>query len=272
MKKKNIIVEGLLEKIGLIKSPKVGIAFGGGGARGFSHIGVLMAFEKFDIKPEIISGVSAGSIASALYGAGLSPQDMIQCFSDANKFTDFTEWAIPKEGFFKLTKFGKLLESWLPVKNLEEMKIPTVICATNIDKGTSVGWCKGEIVPRVLASCSMPVVFNPIRINGVNYVDGGVLRNLPAWAIRDFCKVLYGSNCSPLNRDYSYKHSILDVALRTYQLMAKANVLQDIYMCDHIIMPTEISSTKTFDLSSLKRNVTYGYDAACQVLELIAKQ
>lgn len=272
MKKKNIIVEGLLEKIGLIKTPKVGIAFGGGGARGFSHIGVLMAFEKFDIKPEIISGVSAGSIASALYGAGLSPQDMIKCFSDANKFADFTEWAIPKEGFFKLTKFGKLLESWLPVKNLEDMKIPTVICATNIDKGTSVGWCKGEIVPRVLASCSMPVVFNPIRINGVNYVDGGVLRNLPAWAIRDYCKTLYGSNCSPLNRDYEYKHSILDVALRTYQLMAKANVLQDIYMCDHVIMPTEISSTKTFDLSSLKRNVTYGYDAACQILELALKK
>lgn len=260
-----------MERVGLRKMARVGMAFGGGGARGFSHIGVLIAMEEFGYTPEIISGVSAGSIASALYGAGLSPRDMIKCFSDATKFADFAEWSVPKEGFFKLTPFAKLLESWLPVKYLEDMKIPTVICATNMEKGTSVGWCKGEIVPRVLASCSMPVIFNPMKINGVNYVDGGVLRNLPAWAIRDYCKTLFGSNCSPLNRDYTYKNSIMDVAWRTYQLMAKANVLQDINLCDYVIMPSEVAKTKTFDLTSMQKNVQYGYNAACRVLEKISK-
>lgn len=222
----NVSIEGILEYAGLRKIPKYGVAFGGGGAKGFAHIGVITAFDRFGIKPEILSGVSAGSIAAVLYGAGLSPHDMIDCFAESQKFADFTEFSVPTSGFFRLDKFGKMLESWLPVRNLEELKIPTVVCATNFDKGTSVGWCKGEIVPRVLASCSIPIIFRPVLINGTHYVDGGVLRNLPAWAIRDYCKVLIGSNCSPLNRNYKYKQSLLDIAERSFHLMTKANVLR----------------------------------------------
>lgn len=145
---KTINIEGIIDRITFRRRNSVGVAFSGGGARGFSHIGVIMAMEKFGIKPDIISGVSAGSIAAVLYGAGLSPLDMRQCFVDANKFADFREWTIPKDGIFKLNKFAKLLDSWLPVKFLEDMAIPTAICATNLDRGTQVGWCRGEIVPR----------------------------------------------------------------------------------------------------------------------------
>lgn len=274
MKKRNSlsVVDGLLEMAGLKTKPRYGVAFGGGGARGFAHIGVLMALEKFHIKPGIISGVSAGSIAAVLYGAGLTPTQILECFAEFQKFGDYTEWAVPKAGFFRLDKFGKMLESWLPVRNLEEMKIPTIVCATNFDKGTSVGWCKGEIVPRVMASCSIPIVFNPVRINGVNYVDGGVLRNIPAWAIRNYCKVLIGSNCSPLNRDYKYRHTLLGIAERTFQLMSKANVLQDINLCDYVIMPHIISRSKTFDLTSMKKNTEIGYNAACEILEKMMKE
>lgn len=259
-------IDGLLERVGIIKDTSVGLAMSGGGARGFSHIGVLKAFEKFGLQPDIISGVSAGSIAAALYGAGLSPDDITECFAESSAITNFTEWSIPKEGFLKLSKFGKLLESWLPVKRLEEMPIPTVICATDLDHGKSVGWLKGEIVPRVLASCSIPVVFSPVKIAGVNYVDGGVLRNLPAWAIRQYCRTLYGSNCSPLNRSYK-KSSIVDIALRSYQLMSKSNTPQDLKMCDHIIQSEAISQYRTFQLSIMHNAIRIGYDAACSVLE-----
>ena len=169
----------------------------------------------------------------------------------------------------KLDKFAKLLESWLPVTRLEDLNIPTVVCATNFEKGTSVGWCKGEIVPRVIASCSIPILFQPVNINGVQYVDGGVLRNLPAWAIRKYCKTLIGSNCSPLDRDFIYKNSIIDIAERSFQLMSKANALQDIQLCDYVITPHSVSKSKTFELSSLQKNVNYGYEAACRVLEKI---
>ena len=262
-------IEGILERISFIRRDSVGIAFSGGGARGFSHIGVIMAMEKFGINPQVVSGVSAGSIAAVLYAAGLTPLDMRECFSDANKFADFREWTVPKDGIFKLSKFARMLESWLPVRNLEELKIPCVICATNLDRGTQVRWGKGEIVPRVVASCSIPIVFRPVTINGAHYVDGGVLHNLPAWAIRDYCDILYGSNCSPLNKNYKYKDSLIDIALRTYHLTTKSNLGTDIRLCDYVITPRELTSHGIFDLSALDSAIKIGYEAACTVLEAI---
>lgn len=260
-------IDSILERIGIRKDKTIGLALSGGGAKGFSHIGVLMAFDRCGIKPDIISGVSAGAIASVLYGAGLSPNDMIKCFSDACKLGDFAEWAIPREGLMKLDPFGRLLSEWLPVTKLEELNIPTIICATDLDHGKSVGWSKGDIVPRVLASCSIPIVFYPQKINGVNFVDGGVLRNLPAWAIRGYCKTLYGCNCSPLKTNFTGKKTILDIALRSYHLMLKANIAQDLRLCDRVIQVNELTHVSTFDLSSLKKGVMTGYEVAMRVLE-----
>lgn len=272
MKVPGINIDGLLDRINFRRRDSIGVAFSGGGAKGFSHIGIIMAMEKFGIKPDIISGVSAGAIASVLYAAGLSPLDMRQCFVDSNRFSDFREWTMPKDGIFKLTKFARLLSSWLPVKNLEELNIPTVICATNLDKGAQTGWIKGEIVPRVIASCSIPIVFSPVLINGSHYVDGGVLHNLPAWAIREHCDVLIGANCSPLNRNYRYKESILDIALRSYHLTTKANIASDIALCDHIITPRELTAHKIFDLSALDSAIKIGYESACRMFEAIEKK
>lgn len=259
-------IDSLLEKAG-IRTARTGVAFSGGGAKGFCHIGVIMALESFGVRPEIISGVSAGSIAAVLYGAGLDPKDMIECFSVANSFSDYTKIVIPKEGLFRLDRFAKLIETWLPVRNLEDLRIPTVVCATNFDRGISVGWSKGEIAPRVVASCSIPIIFPPVVINGEHYVDGGVLRNLPAWAIRKHCTRLIGSNCAPISKDFRYKDSILNIAMRSYQLMSKANTLQDLSLCDIVIQPKSLDGIGTFDLSVIRNVVSCGYDAACRVLE-----
>lgn len=260
-------IDSILQRIGIRAGKTVGLAMSGGGAKGFSHIGVLMAFERVGIRPDIMSGVSAGSIATVLYGAGLSPSDIIKCFTDASRLADFTEWAIPRDGFMKLDRFGKLLEDWLPVKRLEELKIPTIVCATDLDRGKSVGWSKGEIVPRVIASCSVPIVFKPKVINGVQYVDGGVLRNLPAWAIRSYSTALYGSNCSPMRPAPEHYKSVIDIAYRCYHLMNKANVPQDIRLCDHVIQVYDVSHVSIFDLTALRKCVMAGYDAAMRVLD-----
>jgi NTE family protein len=259
-------IDGLFERIGFHRNDTVGLALSGGGARGFSHVGVMVALEEFGIKPSVIAGVSSGSIAGVLYGAGLTPDEIRQCFHELS-FLDFSGLSIPKTGFFKLNKFAKLLDSWLPVKNLEELKTPTVVCATNVEKGTQVAWSKGEIVPRVVASCSIPIIFKPVRINDAHYVDGGVLHNLPAWAIRDYCKTLIGSNCSPLDSSYKYKDSVIDIAMRTFSLVMKSNVLQDVKLCDYVIIPGEISKNKAFDIKLIDYNMKCGYEAAVKVLE-----
>lgn len=262
-------IEGILERLGIWRDHTLGVALSGGGAKGFAHIGVFKAFEQFGIRPDILAGVSAGSIAAVLYAAGLTPGEIVECFAQASSFDDFTEWAIPKQGFMKLDRFGRLLESWLPVKNLEELKIPTVVCATDFDNAKSVGWGKGEIIPRVLASCSIPIIFNPMKIKGVNYVDGGVLRNLPAWAIRDYCTELYGVNCNPIKRTVGGRPSVIDVAYRSFQLMMKANVPQDLRLCDHVINIENVSHIRTFNLKGLHEGVAVGYETACRQIEKI---
>ncbi|MBD5291813.1 MAG: phospholipase [Bacteroides sp.] len=261
-------IDGLLERMGLNNSkPRFGVAFSGGGAKGFTHIGSMMAFENFGVQPGIVSGVSAGSIACTLFAAGLTPNDIIHCFEEYDSFGSFAEITIPRTSLFKMDRFAKLLDSWLPVKNLEELKIPTVVCATDFDAGKSIGWSRGEIVPRVVASCSIPIIFPPVRINGVNYVDGGVLRNLPAWAIRKHCKTLIGLNCAPLDRGYKFKNSMIDVTLRTYSLMSKSNTLQDLELCDYVVRTPGTSRFGTFDLKALREAVRIGYDATSKVLD-----
>lgn len=260
-------IDGLLENIGLRRNQSYGVAFSGGGARGFAHVGAMMAFEKYGITPSVISGVSAGSIAAVLYSAGLTPKEIIECFSQYNHITDFTDWTLPKEGFFRLDKFGKILDSWLPVKQLEDLKIPTVVCATDFENGKTVGWAKGKIVDRVLASCSIPIVFAPVKIDGVKYVDGGVLRNLPAWAIRKYCDVLIGCNCNPIDKKFKSKNSLVDVALRSYQLMSKANAPQDLRLCDIVIEAQALSGFKTFGIKQMKKILLCGYEAACKALD-----
>lgn len=245
----------------------LGLALSGGGAKGFAHIGVLMALEKNNLRPRVMAGVSAGSIVAVLYGAGLSPRDIVDCFASYSGWSDFTRLAMPRASLFSLDKFARIFESWLPVKRLEELHTPTYVCAADIEKGTSRAWTAGEITPRVMASCSVPIIFPPIRIEGNTYVDGGVLRNLPAWAIRSRCRTLLGSNCSPLDTSYTYRPTLLATAMRSYSLMSKANTLQDLLLCDSVVRHAGLTHVATFDMSDMRRTVLRGYDAACPVIE-----
>lgn len=264
-------INNLLHTLNLA-GPRLGIAFSGGGARGFSHIGVVLAMEKFGLKASVCSGVSAGAIAAAMYGAGLSGAEMRECFKEHLRFGDFREWIVPRDGLMSLRKFEEYMRSWLPVSKLEEMAIPTVICATDLDRGKSVGFQKGDTAKAVLASCSIPILFPPVKINGQYYVDGGVLRNLPAWAIRENCDILLGSNCNPLDRSYKHKRSIISIALRTYQLTMKANVLQDLELCDYVVQNQNLSRYKTFSVTEMDKIILEGYEAAAPVIEKIASQ
>lgn len=242
-----------------------GIALSGGGARGFAHAGVLKALEERNIRPQVIAGVSAGSIVAVLYANGISPDDIVRIF-DKKKFSELTDISVPKDGFFKLDKFKKFLKQHLTVENIEDLSIPTYVCATDIDHGCTKIFKGGSIIERVTASCSIPIIFKPVKIDGVNYVDGGVLRNLPAWAIRKQCKHLIGVNCSPFV-NYKYKGSIIDIAQRSYDLMSKVNAVPDMKMCDTLILTRGVASRKVFDVKDIWGIAECGYNAACKVLD-----
>lgn len=240
---------------------KLGVALSGGGARGFAHVGALKALEEAGLKPDILAGVSAGSIAGVLYAAGIPFDEMLAMFTQT-RFTDFCKLSISNGGgLFSLGKFKKFIEKATGVERLEDLHIPTYIGVTDIDNGIPAEFHDGPIGERVMASCSIPIVFQPVKINGTHYVDGGVLRNLPAWIIRDKCEKLIGINVSPLNV-FRYKKSLFEIAMRTYNLMAKANQLDDMNMCDHVIVTPELSGYQVFNLKDINKAYRSGYAAA----------
>lgn len=248
------------------KPYKLGIALSGGGARGFAHIGALKAIDEAGLKPDVIAGVSAGSIAGVLYAAGNPLDDILPMFADT-KFSDFCKLAIRDGGgLFKLNGLKKFIVKKTGVERLEDLKIPTYIGVTDFDNGVAAEFHDGPIGECVAASCSIPIVFQPIKINGVNYVDGGVLRNLPAWIIRDKCEKLIGINCSPLTT-YRYKKSIYDVALRSYNLMAKSNQTPDMEICDLVIKTPDLAAYQVFNLKDIRKVYLSGYAAAHKAIK-----
>lgn len=162
--------------------------------------------------------------------------------------------------------FKGFMESNLLVKNIEDCPIPLAICATDIFNAVPVQWRQGKIAERVMASCSIPIVFKPVKIGGVSYVDGGVLHNLPAWAIKGECEHLIGVNVSPLNAIDEMSSSIIDIATRSYHLMARANSVQDMKLCDTVISTDSISDVNVFNMHDKDKMFKSGYKAAKKVL------
>lgn len=243
---------------------RVGVVLSGGGARGFAHAGALKALAEVGIKPDIIAGVSAGSVAAVMYSAGIPGDKMLELFQSA-KFSDFAEIGVPKDGLFRLDRFKEFIKRNIPYENLEDLPIKTVVGVTDLDAGRKMVFEEGPLAERVVASCSIPIVFRPQVIDGVRYVDGGVLHNLPAWAIRKRCKYLIGINCSPLSQ-HEVGDSLVDIALRSYELMAKTNVVADAAMCDILIRTDEIAKYKVFNLKQIEQVYESGYREAMNCL------
>lgn len=244
---------------------RLGIALSGGGARGFAHAGALKAIEEAGLKPDVIAGVSAGSVISVLYASGMRPDAMMKLFEGA-KFTDYAKLN-GRGGLFHIGKFKDfILKNLNDYTRIEELPLPTYIGVTNLDEGVPAEFHSGDIGNVMLASCSIPIVFLPVEIDGVQYVDGGVLHNLPSWVIRDKCDFLIGINCSPLLTERAGK-SMMDIALRTFNLMSKANQADDMAMCDLAIELRDIAHYKVFNLKDIRKVFISGYASTRRALK-----
>jgi NTE family protein len=248
------------------KPYNIGIALSGGGIKGLCHAGVLKALEESGIKPDIISGVSAGAVVGALYADGYSPDEIGTLFEDIS-FRQMTSLRIPDGGIFRIDAFENFMKKHLKAKTFEELKIPLRIVATNLDKGQSECFSSGELINPIIASCSIPVLFTPKKLNGHNYVDGGVLKNFPVSTIRNDCEKIIGINASPLVAD-EYKLSLMNVAMRTYHFMFKANIFADKELCDLLIEPVDMGNYDIFDIDKGREIFELGYTSTKQLLEL----
>jgi NTE family protein len=246
------------------KKYKLGLALSGGGARGFAHLGALKAIEDSGRKPEIIAGTSAGALAGALYADGYTPKEIIALFVGKD-FKEFTEIQIPKMGIFGTDGFRKFLKNHLRAKNFEDLNIPLKVVTTNLDEGKSVVFDQGPLIEPIVASCSIPIVFNPVIINETHYVDGGLFKNFPVSVIRKECNMIIGVNVNPLIPN-KYNKTILHIAERSFHYLTKNNTLLDRQLCDLLIEIEDLAYFKTFDLENATKIFKIGYEHAQKAL------
>lgn len=242
-----------------------GLVLSGGAARGFAHLGVLKALEELGMKPDIISGVSAGAIAGVLYADGFTPEEILEIYSRKSIF-EFMHMTVPKTGFFKATGLRDTLKKYLHATTFEQLKIPLIVTATNMIEGKSEYFSKGSLIEPILASSCVPVLFEVVIINQIAYVDGGVMNNMPVEPLAHCCKKLIGVYINPTGEIQSLK-GLMHIVERSFHLAIASEMRTKESSFDVFIEPEEITNYSLFDLKKAPELFQLGYRKTIELLK-----
>jgi NTE family protein len=153
----------------------------------------------------------------------------------------------------------ELLLRLMPENSFDALKIPVTIVATNLKRGKAEYFNSGELSPRILASCCVPVIFNPVRLNGEMYVDGGIIDNLPSKPLRPKCDLLIGCSCNFVSDDFQVKN-FRSVMERTLLIAINGNTNMSKQECDILIEPPGLGNTSAFDVKKMESLFNIGYE------------
>jgi NTE family protein len=243
----------------------IGLVLSGGGARGFAHLGLIQALNDSGIFPDIISGTSAGALAGVLYADGYTPKEILHIMNSGSRL-DFMRPTLPREGLLQIGGIIKILKSALRANTFEELKIPLFVAATDLNNGKAEYFSKGNLLDPVIASASIPVLFQPVMINDIYYVDGGVLDNLPLKPIENKCRFLIGSFVNPVG--YVEKCSgLINIAERTFMLSMSKEISEKAKKFDLFVAPMELRNFKILDPEKAEELFEVGYNATMEKLK-----
>jgi NTE family protein len=247
------------------KQYKIGLVLSGGGARGFAHLGLMQALNEAGIYPDVISGTSAGALTGVLYADGHTPNEILKLLKSGSRL-DFMRPALPREGLLQIGGIIKILKTSLRAKTFEELKIPLYVSATDLNNGKAEYFSEGDLFDPVIASASIPVLFRPVIINNIYYVDGGVLDNLPLRPIEKKCKFLIGSFVNPVG--YMEKISgLINIAERAFMLSMSKEVTEKSKKFNLFVAPLELRNYKILDPEKADELFLVGYNATKEKLK-----
>jgi NTE family protein len=243
---------------------KIALALGGGAARGFAHVGVIKALEAQGIVPDIIVGTSAGSVVGALYAAGYNGFELQQVSMkmDENQVSD---WSLPNRGMIKGEALQDFINRAVHNLTLEKLKKVFAVVATDLSSGEMIVFRTGNTGMAVRASSSVPGIFQPVSINGREYVDGGLVSPVPVRVARslgaDFVIAVDISD----KPQHSKTESSIDVLLQTFNIMGQTISRNELKEADLVIRPVTpgISST---DFKDKHQAVLQGEKAVADIL------
>lgn len=256
------------------KKAKVGIAFGGGGARGFTHLGAIKAFEEFGIKFDFVAGTSAGSLAGAFYAAGYSYKQMYDIVKDI-KEKDIRKNIIPFTPS-KLDGVGEILIKNLGDINIEDLKTPFAAIAVDIKSTKEVCFAKGNLAKAVMGSCAVPGVFQPIVYDDMILCDGGLQNTIPADIPKIFdCDYVVAVDVNKSRTYGTDSTKMLDVISCSIRILMKSNAVRGYVNADLVIAP-ETKRFKATKTDGMDEMIEEGYKATIdlipQIMELFTRR
>lgn len=247
---------------------KIGIVLSGGGARGAAHIGVLKALNENEIFPDMVSGVSAGSIIGVLYCAGYSPEEILE-LTHRTALLKVFKLNIWHKGMTDQTYLRDFLLNHLPTNDFDNLKIPFNICVSNINTGKYEIISKGNnLIETLLASCALPLVYNSVTINENKYVDGGLLNNLPVEPLLKSCDKIIGVSLCP----HEMRNEIegwRNIGIRCLQLAIWNTVQPRLLQCNVALEIEDSFGYGMFNLKKSEELVKIGYETTMKSMDSI---
>jgi NTE family protein len=243
---------------------RLGITLSGGAARGYAHIGVLRAFEEAGIEIDYISGSSMGAIIGLFYAAGKTPDEMMEIAKSIKKrrVVSFGKCHLRKKG---LDYMEQVINKHIPEKTFDRLEKPLFVCVTNFQSGQYEIIGQGEILPAIRASAAIPMMYPQQIINGIAYIDVGVVNNLPVEPLRDVCLKVVGISVNPIEQK-NEKLKLRKKIMRVAELMLNENEARRIEMCDYHLEVSGLGSIDLEDYDQPQKIHDMGYRAAKEFL------
>lgn len=250
----------------------IGFVLSGGGARGIAHLGVLKALDEMGVKPDKIAGSSAGAIAGAMTAAGYSPDETLDILQTTNLLR-FMRPAFSRMGLLKMDRAEELLLKHLPENSFEALRTTLFVAATDLQDGKSVIFDTGPLVRPLMASCSLPGLFEPVLYQKHYYVDGGVLNNMPLDPLEPCCDLLVGSHVNPFGTTDRPMNSMRAVLERTLYLAINKSSQQQFARYHLLFEPPALCNYTVFDIKKARELFRVGYlhtrDREAEVMQVM---
>ncbi|WP_119156847.1 patatin-like phospholipase family protein [Caldimonas tepidiphila] len=246
------------------KPPRIGLALGGGAARGFAHIGVIQVLEENGIRPDLVVGTSAGSLVAALYASGKTPTELAG-LADTMDETAITDWSFPMRGVIRGEALARYVSQQTGGKPIEQMRLPLGIVATDLASGQGVLFQRGDTGSAVRASSAVPAVFQPVRVGGREYVDGGLVAPVPVRYARQMGADLVIAVDISSAPDGNAVGDAMRMLLQTFAIMGNSINQFELREADVVIRP-KLAGVSGADFSARKRSIQAGREAAQQAL------
>lgn len=252
------------------RAPRIGLALGGGAARGFAHIGVLQVLEEQGIKPDLIVGTSAGSVVATLYAAGKTPTELGTMAMSLDE-SSITDWVFPGRSLLKGEALAKFVRSHTGGKQIEGMRLPLGVVAADLHTGQPILFRRGDPGMAVRASSSVPAVFEPVKIGGHEYIDGGAVSPIPVrFAKQMGADLIIAVDISAIPEGQPTKGPV-DILLQTVNIMGHAISEFELQDAD-VVMRPKLEGIGSADFGARRLSILAGREAALTVLQSLREK